>query len=58
MTEHKALFAQKFFKNVSKVSSLKCFWKFVLVISLNLTLIDAIIKSYDAIIKSFVQTFQ
>ena len=45
MTEHRLSFIQKFFLKVSKVSCLKCFWKFILIISLNLVLIFLIMTS-------------
>ena len=50
MTEHRASFVQKLFLKASKVSCLKCFWKFILIISLNLVLIFLIMTSLVSIL--------
>ena len=54
MTEHRASFIQKFFLKVSKVSCLRCFWKFILIISLNLVLILLMMTS---LVSDFVWCF-
>ena len=45
MTEHRVSFMQKLFLKFSKFSCLRCFWKFILFISLSLVLIFLIMTS-------------